>query len=257
MAENKKSFICYSDWINIFNELKDGEAGKLVKHMFAYVNDQNPELNNKLLKIAFEPIKQQLKRDLKKWEGEVNQKSNSGKVGNLKRWHKDLYEQFKSGKMTIDEALNIAENRKTSHSDFCESHRVAKIADTVNVTVTDTVIVSEESDNTKQEKWNTLPGTNQHSLELPEISCGAVVQQFWFTRKVTITTEQVLGLWKVFKVENFSGEKYYRSPKETFSHFMKWCKFQNVENIPVSNNQQNITNHREEKWKKLSKELEK
>lgn len=40
--------------------------------------------------------------------------SKKGKIGNLKRWNKDLYDKFKSGKLSIDEALEIA---KTSGGD--------------------------------------------------------------------------------------------------------------------------------------------
>ena len=68
MAENKSGIIVYADWINVFEELEDIEAGKLIKHFFRYVNDLNPEAPDRLTKIAFEPIKQSLKRDLEKWE---------------------------------------------------------------------------------------------------------------------------------------------------------------------------------------------
>ena len=63
MAENKKSFILYADYINVFKELTNEEAGVLIKHLFSYVNDENPTLEDRLLKLTFEPIKQQLKRD--------------------------------------------------------------------------------------------------------------------------------------------------------------------------------------------------
>lgn len=68
MAENKKAVLMYVDLIHVFESLKDGEAGKLIKHFLRYVNDLNPEPPDKLTKICFEPIKQQLKRDLVKWE---------------------------------------------------------------------------------------------------------------------------------------------------------------------------------------------
>ena len=70
MAENKKSFIAYCDWGEIFDLLTDEEAGKVVKHLFAYVNDRNPifDDNDRFLKIIFEPIRLQLKRDLAKYE---------------------------------------------------------------------------------------------------------------------------------------------------------------------------------------------
>lgn len=68
MAENKKSFIAYCDWDKILEMLSDEEVGRLTRHLFAYVNDRNPALEERILKVAFEPIKLQLKRDLSKYE---------------------------------------------------------------------------------------------------------------------------------------------------------------------------------------------
>ena len=67
MAKDKKSVIVYVDWIATFNKLEDDEAGRLIKHFFSYVNDLNPA-SDRLTELLFEPIKQQLKRDLKAYE---------------------------------------------------------------------------------------------------------------------------------------------------------------------------------------------
>jgi len=68
MAKNKKSFLLYTDVHFTAQKLTNEQAGKLFKHILAYVNDENPVMNDILLEIAFEPIKQSLKRDLKKYE---------------------------------------------------------------------------------------------------------------------------------------------------------------------------------------------
>lgn len=86
MAENKKSFIAYADWIELFEELEDDEAGRLVKHLFRYVNDMQPEAPDKLTKISFVHIKQALKRDLKKYESiSERNKINGSKGGRPKK----------------------------------------------------------------------------------------------------------------------------------------------------------------------------
>lgn len=85
MAENKKSFVLYTDYIEVFEQLTDVEAGELIKHLFRYVNDKDPVTDNRLLKILFEPIKQQLKRDLRKWEGKREKLSEAGKASAEKR----------------------------------------------------------------------------------------------------------------------------------------------------------------------------
>jgi hypothetical protein len=80
MAENKKSFLLYCDIIHTVEKLTDEQAGKLLKHTLKYVNDLNPTPEDILTEIAFEPIKQSLKRDLLKYEGiRVKNKENANK----------------------------------------------------------------------------------------------------------------------------------------------------------------------------------
>jgi uncharacterized phage protein (TIGR02220 family) len=80
MAENKKSFLLYCDIIHTVEKLTDEQAGKLLKHTLKYVNDLNPTPEDILTEIAFEPIKQSLKRDLLKYEGiRVKNKDNANK----------------------------------------------------------------------------------------------------------------------------------------------------------------------------------
>lgn len=79
MAENKKGFVLYADQKIIFEELTDEEAGILIKHVYKYVNDENPILENRIITMAFNPIKLQLKRDLKRWESIRLKRSEAGK----------------------------------------------------------------------------------------------------------------------------------------------------------------------------------
>jgi hypothetical protein len=79
----KKSFIMYTDQREVFDELDDVTAGKLIKHIFAYVNDEDPNTEDLLLKVAFLPIKTQLKRDLKIWDSKKQQRSEAGRKGGL------------------------------------------------------------------------------------------------------------------------------------------------------------------------------
>ena len=78
MAENKTSFVLYSDQRTLIDLLSNEQAGKLLKHIYAYVNDENPICEDILINVAFEPIKQQFKRDLKKWERTKESRSKAG-----------------------------------------------------------------------------------------------------------------------------------------------------------------------------------
>jgi hypothetical protein len=113
MAENKKSFVLYTDIIHVFANLTNEESGKLIKHLLEYVNDKDPQTDDRIIQIAFEPIKLQLKRDLKHWESVVNKRKDAGKLGGLAKASK--------GKQDL---ANLAVN------------------DNVNVNVNDTVNVN-------------------------------------------------------------------------------------------------------------------
>ena len=79
MATDKKGFILYSDLIHTIEKMPSNKAGELFLHILKYVNDQNPVAKDILIDIAFEPIKQSLKRDLIKYEDKRKQWSEAGK----------------------------------------------------------------------------------------------------------------------------------------------------------------------------------
>lgn len=84
MAQDKKTIIVYADWEEYFIDLSNEEAGKLIKHFFAYVNDKNPNFDDRFLDLAFKPMKLQLKRDLDKWEQIKLKRIEAGRAGGLR-----------------------------------------------------------------------------------------------------------------------------------------------------------------------------
>lgn len=146
MAENKKSFLIYCDLIHTVKKMKKEDVGELFLHLLEYTNDLNPITENPFVELVFEPIKQQLKRDLISWEKEKTDKSLNGRLGNLKRWNNDLFVKVELKELSLDKAEEIAKHRKLSHSDNNNPipiKPVAKIAVTDTVTVNDTVIVTD------------------------------------------------------------------------------------------------------------------
>ena len=79
MVKGKKSFILYSDQRGTFDKLSDEQAGKLIKYVFSYVNDEDPE-SDFITELAFVAIKSQLKRDLEHWEVVKAKRSDAGKA---------------------------------------------------------------------------------------------------------------------------------------------------------------------------------
>jgi len=112
MANGKKSVLLYCDLIHTVDPLTDEEAGRLFKHYLSYINDLNPEPIDRLTGLLFEPIKQNLKRDLVKWESKSLKNSENAKL----RWDK----------------------KNANACERIESN--ANYADKVTVTVTDNVI---------------------------------------------------------------------------------------------------------------------
>lgn len=81
MAEGKKTFIFYSDWINMIREMPNEHAGELLKHVLSYVNDENPTTENLFVKMAFGHMKPMLKSDLDKWDSIREKRKKAGAKG--------------------------------------------------------------------------------------------------------------------------------------------------------------------------------
>lgn len=138
MAEDKKSFIAYADWDTQLNLLSDEEAGKLFRHLLDYVNDRNPRFNDdeRILKVAFEPMRLQLKRDLEKYQEVKRKRAEAGRSGGLKSGEtrsKDNQTGPTESSVTINEANEaIASSAKQTETN-----------EAVNVNVNDTVTVTD------------------------------------------------------------------------------------------------------------------
>ena len=120
MAQDKKSFIAYSDWKDTFDALSDDKAGILIKHIFSYVNDENPITDDLIIKAVFPNIKNTLKRDLKKWDKQYKQRVDAGK---------------RSAEIRKRNAT-VVNGRSVSST--------VSVSDSVNVSVSDNVILKEK-----------------------------------------------------------------------------------------------------------------
>jgi hypothetical protein len=112
MAENKKSFIAYADWKETFDALSDEKAGQLIKHIFAYVNDENPESEDMLINAVFASIKQTLKRDLRKWEKQYTQRVAAGKKSAQVRKHNSTLVNARSVSSTDSVSVSVSVSDK-------------------------------------------------------------------------------------------------------------------------------------------------
>ena len=130
MAENKKSFVMYADWQHTVKELTDEEAGKILKHLLSYVNDENPILEDRILKLVFEPIKLQLKRDLQKYELIKEKRSEAGRQGGLASG-----ESRSKDKQTEANEANASQPKQTEANEAVNDNVTVNVNDTDIVTV--------------------------------------------------------------------------------------------------------------------------
>ena len=193
MAEGKNKIIVYKDWIKKFEALKDAEAGKLIKHFFRYINDQNPVAPDRITELAFIDIEQTLKRDLKKWERAAEKSRENGQLGGRPITKNNLEEPRLTNQV-------IPEPRKPDNGIGIVSDSVTKIQ---NIDI-------------------------DFALELPEQKINNAIEYLSRTRKTEADRDLVLSLLTAFKEKNFTGEKFYKSEAKIFGHFFETLKFEKI-----------------------------
>lgn len=192
MAENKKSFILYADQIHSFENLDDDEAGRLIKLIFRYVNDQNPEPSDKITKIAFEPIKHQLKRDLKEWESQRKQRSEAGRRGGLKS---------AANRSEVKQSQAPLEIVKPT-----QANQAVNVNETVTVNVTD-----------RERSPQTLPVTNAETEIL-----ASPIQFEQICMKTGMSLKTGKEALRKFHLHLASKDEYPKTKSSVFAGFEKW-----------------------------------
>lgn len=167
MAEGKKGFLLYADYKSTFDLLTDEQAGKLIKHLLEYVNDKNPEFENDelLLRIAFEPIKLQLKRDLKDWEEARRKRSEAGHLGGIKSAESRRLKQSEANEAQLEKLKQgQASPSKTKRT---QANQAVNVNVNVNDTVTDiekNIISVSANAETRDEANQAIVGVKKNSL---------------------------------------------------------------------------------------------
>lgn len=113
MATGKKTVLLYCDLIHTVEKLTDIQAGKLFKHYLRYINDQSPEADDTLIDIVFEPIKQSLKRDLRKWQIFIEKQRENGQKGGRPKTQITqalIGKPKKAVKVTVKETVKVKVN---------------------------------------------------------------------------------------------------------------------------------------------------
>ena len=191
--EGKKSFVLYTDQREVFDELSDEDAGRLIKHIFSYVNDENPSTDDLLLKVAFLPIKTQLKRDLKMWDEKKLQRAEAGRKGGIAK--------SSNAKQSLANPSNATND-------------VANLAVNVNV------------------NGNDIYKQTSSELKVDVESHNQIFRQLWKSTawlegiaiKNKVTTKEVQNHLNEFREECILKEELKVSQKDAKEHFINWIK---------------------------------
>ena len=140
MADNKNSFVVYTDIKETLDDLTDEQVAALFRGMVDYqITGEDPMFSG-ALKYVFIPIRQQMDRNNTKWERKKAVRAEAGRQGGIR-----------SGEVRRAKAENEANEANASQSKQNEANE-ANEAVTVNGTVTvnvngnGTVTVSDEAD---------------------------------------------------------------------------------------------------------------
>ncbi len=195
MADNKKSFLLYCDLINIVKKLPKETQADLFMTILQYVNDENPDPTDLLLQIAFEPIKLQLKRDLKQWEENAPKRVESGRNGGIK-----------SGETRRLKAELKKQNEANEANPSKPKQNEANEGVTVTVPVTETVIINKVFEDLKFELLNSDRWIEDNA------------------RILKLTVLSVKEYLSTFIDEIYLKDDYYKDLFKIKSHFVSWLK---------------------------------
>ena len=138
----KKSFVMYADYQKHIARLSDGDAGKLMKAIFAYVNGSDEVQLSPAADMAFSFIKERIDHDTEKWNAICQKRSEAGmKSGESRR-----------SKQTRTKRTSVPFVEQKQANGNRDKQKQAKQADNDN----DILSLSHDNDNIEQ--TSTAPG---------------------------------------------------------------------------------------------------
>jgi len=201
MADSKRSFVLYADLLPTIKKMPKEKAGELLLAILEYVNDLNPTVEDLMVDLVFEPIKQQLKRDLKRWEGIKEKRSEAGKAS---------AEAKKVAKESQQKSTN------PTHVDFVQQ---TSTKSTVSVNVNDSVSVNVNE--IKKEdiyKENPAPEIDE---EKKSNMINTLVEQFGFS-------EMKYKQQKSY-IMSFVTNLFFKNQQDDFiKQYLAYCEFKKL-----------------------------
>lgn len=116
----KDNFLLKKNQQEVFDELTDEEAGRLIKGIFSYVSTGESNLKGSL-KAVFIPIKNDIDRNEEKYQRIVERNRENGKLGGRPKKDNDLEETQKNQSVILETQEN-PKKPDTRHISYITNH---------------------------------------------------------------------------------------------------------------------------------------
>jgi len=198
MAQGKKSFVLYSELYETVDKLPDEIAGKVFKTILEYVNDKDPQPQDLIVQVVFEPVRQHLKRHLKDWEQIKLKRTVNGQKGGLKSG------ESRKSKQTKQMLQSVKQNEaKGSNTSKIEANEAVNVNGNVNVNENVTskeranALVVASADDKEKQQLQEYDKLIEPVITAPPKDQWPIVKQFVIDKRPTIP-EPYKDLWNLF-----------------------------------------------------------
>jgi len=108
--KNRTSFVLHLDSLEIVEEMTGDQVKLFLQSIIQWHKNKTlPDLDFGM-KMAIKPFLNQFIRDNEKWKDS----SESGRIGNLKKWHPKIYQRFFSKEISLEEAEDLVKLKNLS-----------------------------------------------------------------------------------------------------------------------------------------------
>lgn len=111
--EAKKSFVLHIDSLAVLEKLTNDQAGILFKKIAEFQQSGSIDEIDHFTDVIITPFVNQFRRDDETWL----EKGVSGKIGNLKKWHPEIFKKFAKKEITLEQAFQEVEEKKLKNKD--------------------------------------------------------------------------------------------------------------------------------------------
>lgn len=141
--------------------------------------------------------------------GKKSNDSEKGKIGNLKRWHKDIYEKFKKQELSLNEALEIA---KKSGGDTLAIAKTSHIRE----------------DNIREEeiKEDDIIETKNDFFKKELLSSSLWIEQLAMNNAKKFNVEEIKEKLNEFTIQLNLKFDFKINKKDFTQHFVSWLNIQ-------------------------------